>query len=31
MGSTSDIWVPLGVISVGLSLALIQWRLSEPY
>ncbi|ADD29790.1 hypothetical protein Mrub_3046 [Meiothermus ruber DSM 1279] len=31
MGSTSDIWVPLGVIAVGLSLALIQWRLSEPY
>ncbi len=31
MGLTSDIWVPLGVIAVGLSLALIQWRLSEPY
>jgi len=31
MGITSDIWVPLGVIAVGLSLALIQWRLSEPY
>lgn len=31
MGLTSDIWVPLGVIAIGLSLALIQWRLSEPY
>ncbi|MBO1437369.1 hypothetical protein [Meiothermus sp. CFH 77666] len=31
MGTTSDIWVPLGVIAIGLSLSLIQWRLSEPY
>lgn len=31
MGTTGDIWVPLGVISIGLSLSLIQWRLSEPY
>lgn len=31
MGTTSDIWVPLGVVAVGLALALIQWRLSEPY
>lgn len=31
MGTTSDIWVPLGVIALGLSLSLIQWRLSEPY
>ncbi len=31
MGTTQDIWVPLGVIAVGLSLSLIQWRLSEPY
>lgn len=31
MGATEDIWVPLGVIAVGLSLSLIQWRLSEPY
>lgn len=30
MGLTNDIWVPLGVIAIGLSLALIQWRLSEP-
>ena len=27
--ATSDIWVPLGVMALGLSLALIQWRLSE--
>jgi hypothetical protein len=31
MGTTEDIWVPLGVIAIGLSLSLIQWRLSEPY
>lgn len=31
MGLISDIWIPLGVIVIGLSLALIQWRLSEPY
>ncbi|GIW33917.1 hypothetical protein [Meiothermus sp.] len=31
MGTTSDIWIPLGVIAIGLSLSLIQWRLSEPY
>ncbi len=31
MGTTTDIWVPLGVIAIGLSLSLIQWRLSEPY
>ncbi len=31
MGTTDDIWVPLGVIAIGLSLSLIQWRLSEPY
>lgn len=31
MGTTGDIWVPLGVIAIGLSLSLIQWRLSEPY
>jgi hypothetical protein len=31
MGITGDIWVPLGVIAIGLSLSLIQWRLSEPY
>ena len=28
--AASDIWVPLGVMTLGLSLALIQWRLSEP-
>lgn len=31
MGTTEDIWVPLGIIAIGLSLSLIQWRLSEPY
>ncbi len=31
MGVIEDIWVPLGVVAVGLSLSLIQWRLSEPY
>jgi plasmid maintenance system antidote protein VapI len=31
MGTTSDIWVPLGVVAIGLSLSLIQWRLSEPF
>lgn len=31
MGTTGDIWVPLGIIAIGLSLSLIQWRLSEPY
>jgi hypothetical protein len=31
MGVIDDIWIPLGVVAVGLSLSLIQWRLSEPY
>ncbi|RDI95237.1 hypothetical protein DV704_07965 [Meiothermus sp. QL-1] len=29
MGTTADIWSPLGVTAVGLALALIQWHLSE--
>lgn len=31
VGLSNDIWVSLGVVAIGLSLALIQWRLSEPY